>query len=432
VERSGEVAQADSTPAPATLVDLFARSAGRHPGAVAVSDDAGQLTYAELAVRSDRLAAGLTRLGVAAEDRVLLALPSSVDSVVALVGVAKAGAASLPVDPDIPGSEVDSALDAASVRLVLTGPDHDWPASRLRPTSEPGPQTVDWGSAMTAGAPPAALADRADGPAGGNAACVLPARSRGGEVRHVVLEHRQLVPLALDPMLLELQPGDRAAPATGMAAAEAQVEIWRALAGGAEVVVLPPDQRSSPDLAVALRRREVSVLSAPATEVDRLVRPPSTGGEPAGALAEALGSLRVLHATGLGLHHETVRALRAASFAGRLLTRYGPVETAATAAVHELPGQPDRPDGVLLGRPPAGVRLYVLQEDLGPVPPGTPGELYVGGVAVGRGYLDRPELTVDRFLPDPFSSGGRMYPTGELVTRRPDGVTQHLGPADDP
>src|SRR6266516_392650 len=144
VERSGEVAQADSTPAPATLVDLFARSAGRHPGAVAVSDDAGQLTYAELAARSDRLAAGLTRLGVAAEDRVLLALPSSVDSVVALVGVAKAGAASLPVDPDIPGSEVDSALDAASVRLVLTGPDHDWPASRLRPTSEPGPQTVDW------------------------------------------------------------------------------------------------------------------------------------------------------------------------------------------------------------------------------------------------------------------------------------------------
>ena len=438
MDSSGAVAQAGPTampamPAtPATLVDLFARGANRQPGAVAVSDDAGQLTYAELAVRSDRLAMGLAALGVAAEDRVLLALPSSVDSVVALVGVAKAGAASLPIDTDGLGSDVAGVLGVASVQLVLTRPGGDRPVSRLRAASQPGPQTVDWGSAMTAGALPAALAGQPDGPAGGNAACVLPARSPAGELRYVVLEHRQLVPLALDPTLLALQPGDRAAPATGLAAAAAQVEIWRALAEGAEIVVLPPDQRSSPDLAAALGRREVSALSAPAAEVDRLARLPAAGGEPAGALAGALGSLRMLHATGTGLQPATVRALRAAGFTGRLLTRYGPVETAATAAVHELSGEPERTDGVPLGRPPAGVRLYVLQEDLGPVPPGTPGELYVGGVAVGRGYLDDPERTADAFLPDPFSSGGRMYPTGELVTRQADGVLRHLGPAGDP
>jgi non-ribosomal peptide synthetase component F len=446
------VAEAKGNTTPSTLVDLFARTVGRHPGAVAVSDGAQRLTYAELADRSDRLAAGLVALGVAPEDRVVLHLPATVDSVMAILGVVKAGAAGLPVDADAPTSDVDAVISTGGVRLVLIGPGRDEPpvsepAPRPgpRPGPGPGPQTVDWLSAMAAAGPSPAGAGVPGGrggkrpaswqPAAGNAACVLPARGRDGELRHVVLEHRQLVPLALDPVLPPLRPGDRAASATSVAAAEAQVEIWRALAGGAEVVVLPPDQRSSSGLVAALRRRKVSVLSTPAVEVDRLVGlAPSTGSGQTAVLSDALASLRVLHATGIGLHPDTVRALRAASFTGRLLTRFGPVETSTTAAVHELSGEPDSTEVAPLGRPPAGVHLYVLDEELRPVPAGMPGELYVGGTVVGRGYLDRPERTVDRFLPDPFSSGGRMYPTGELVTRGADGTTRYLGPAepDDP
>jgi non-ribosomal peptide synthetase component F len=444
-ERSDGVPEANGEAVPATLVAHFSRSVRRHPGAVAVGDGQQQLTYAQLAERSDRLAAGLVALGVLPEDLVVLRLPSTVDSVVALVGVVKAGAAGLPVDAGAPASDVDTVLRRGGVRLVLTAPG----AARSKQPGGPGPAPpgpAPPGPAPQGPAPPivdldSVLAAAGRGtagrqPAAGNAACVLPAAGRGGEVRHVVLEHRQLVPPMLDPVMLPLHEGDRTASALGVAAAEAQVEIWRALAAGAEVVVLSPEERTGAGLTGALRRN-VSVLSAPAAQVARLVgpAPPDHAGRrpapPAGSgLPDALASLRMLHVTGTGLQPDTVRTLRAAGFTGRLLTRFGPVETATVAAVHELPDEPATDADPPLGGPAAAVQLYVLDEELCPVPPGSPGQLYVGGAVVGRGYLDQPELTADRFLPDPFSSGGRIYATGALATQRVDGRTHYLGPAE--
>jgi non-ribosomal peptide synthetase component F len=444
-ERNDDVAEANGEAIPATLAAHFARSVRRHPGAVAVGDGRRQLTYAQLAERSDRLAAGLVALGVLPEDLVVLRLPSTVDSVVALVGVVKAGAAGLPVDADAPAPGLDAVLGRGGVRLVLTvsgaagSKEPSRPGTAL-PGSAPGdlaPPTVDLAEVMAAAGRGAAGRQ----PAAGNAACVLPAAGQGGEVWHVVLEHRHLVPPVLDPALLPLQRGDRAASAAGVAATEAQVEIWRALAAGAEVAVLSPQERSSAGLTGALRRRGVSVLSTPAAQVARLVgpAPPDHAGRrpalpPGSGLPDALASLRTLHVTGIGLPPHTGRALRAAGFTGRLLTRFGPEETATVAAVHELPDEPATGAGAPLGRPAAAVQMYVLDEELGPVPPGNPGQLYVGGAGVGRGYLDQPELTADRFLPDPFGSGGRIFAAGVLATRYADGTMLQLGAAepDDP
>jgi len=399
-------------PTPRTLVDLVARTVARHPHAPAVRDADKQLDYTQLTAAAAALAATLAEAGVGPEDRVGIYLPRSADVVVAVLGVLTAGAAYVPVDDKYPDARRDHLLGSAGPRVVLTAP--GW-AARLAHLGLP---VLEWdgGLAAETGEAPAVRIS------GTHAACVLFTSGSTGEPKGVVLEHRQMAAFALDPALPELGPGERTAQASGISFDTFTFEVWRSLAGGAEIVVVPSiPELMSADLRKELRRRRITAMLAPAIALNHVTRYDR----------EAFSSLSLLCSGGDVLLPQTCAELRAGGFTGRLFNLYGPTETTVACSGQPIGDEPDYAGQVPIGHEFAGARLSVLDEQLREVAPGEPGELYVGGAGVGRGYLDRPDHTAVRFVPDPRSGpGARQYATGDRVRRRADGALEYLGRAD--
>jgi amino acid adenylation domain-containing protein len=399
---------------PATLPELLARTVGIHPGRPAVSDQDTRLSYAELASRAQALADELIQLNVQAGDRVGIYLPRGVGAVVTVLGVLQAGAVCVPIDASYPNRRRDQMMSSGRLRLVLT--ERDW-ASRLSHLPAEIIE-LDWRALEPRPAPPRGR-PRAEP---GSAACILFTSGSTGQPKGIVLEHRQIVAFATDTAIPAVGPGDRMAQSSSLSFDTFTFELWRSVAGAAEVVVMPPiADLISADLPRQLRRQRITAMLAPAIALNHLVRHDR----------EAFASLRMLCSGGDVLLADTCRELRAGGFTGTLLNMYGPTEaTVACSAqpVHELPEQCSR---VPIGYPLASARLYVLDDGLAPVPSGTAGELYVGGAGVGRGYLDQPGYTARRFVADPFAGdGSRMYATGDRVRTDPDGALEYLGRAD--
>ncbi|TWP53815.1 non-ribosomal peptide synthetase [Lentzea tibetensis] len=392
-----------------TLVELFAQSVRSHPDAAAVTDDEQQLSYRELDARSDALAHRLVELGVVREDRVAVHLRRGVDVVVAVLGVLKAGAAYLPIDTRYGEGRRNYMITEGRVRLVITEPDlaDDLPPDDvLRWRSEP---------AERAGEP-------LPPPAPHDAACVLYTSGSTGQPKAIVLEHRQMIAFTLNPVLPELTPDDRTAQVASISFDPANFEIWCTLAAGAELVVLPsiPELLDS-DIQRELKRRKITVMLAPAIAINHAVK----------VDRDSFAPLRILHSGGDVLLPSTCRDLLAGRFSGRLFNLYGPAETTTACTAHEVTGIDDDAESVPIGSAFDGYHLYVLDAGFKRVPVGEPGELYVGGAGVSRGYLNRPELTAERFVPDAFSGeGGAMYRTGDRVRDRGDGVLEYLGRVD--
>ncbi|WP_225821732.1 non-ribosomal peptide synthetase [Streptomyces naphthomycinicus] len=397
-----------------TLGALFAASVARYPDAPAVSDGTARLSYAELDRRATALAGALARRGVRRGDRVGLYLSRGVDLVTAVIGVLRAGAAYLPVDTAYPVARRDHMLSVGRVACVVTEPAL---SDRLAGQRVP---VVEWSGTREG----ADTSDRAlPEPDGADAACVLFTSGSTGTPKAVVLEHRQMAAFARDTALPELRPGDRSGQAASVSFDTFTFEVWRALAGGAEIAVLPSfAQLLATDLQRELRRRRITAMLAPAVALNDVVRHDR----------EAFSSLRLLCSGGDVLLPATCRDLLAGGFTGRLFNLYGPSETTVACTGHEIRSTPPATaENVPIGSAFAGARLYVLDARLRPVPPGTPGELHVAGSGVGRGYLDQPGLTASRFLPDPFAGdGSRMYRTGDRVRQGPDGAVEYLGRID--
>ncbi|MFG2012748.1 amino acid adenylation domain-containing protein [Micromonospora sp. NPDC048868] len=404
------------TAGPASLVDLFARTVARHPDEPAVSEGDRQLTYAELAAEVAEVAALLRRYGVGAEDRVALYLPRSLDTIVALLAVLHVGGAYVPVDAAYPDARRDAMLTDARSRLVITAP--GW-GVRLQHLDRPVLELLPVVAGSTGvDRPPAAPRPA---PSSAQAACVLFTSGSTGRPKGVVLEHRQMVAFALDPAVPELGPGHRTAQAASISFDTLTFELWRSFAGGAEVVVIPSiPELIRTDLQRQLRRHRITAMLAPAIALNHLARHDR----------EALRSLRLLCSGGDVLLADTCRQLRAGGFAGAFFNLYGPTETTVACTGHEIDAPVEGDRHVPIGTAFAAARLYVLDEQLRPVPDGEPGQLFVGGAGVGRGYLDQPGLTARRFLPDPWGGGTRMYATGDRVRRAPDGALEYLGRLD--
>ncbi|MFE9999773.1 non-ribosomal peptide synthetase [Streptomyces avermitilis] len=411
---------------PSTLSELFERTALRHPTAVAVSDGDARLTYRELEEATRASARELIARGVSPGDTVAVHMPRGVPVVVAVLAILRAGAAYLPIDEVYPAQRRDQMLRDGAVTHVLVAPGWvermaqtglsvlEWPSTPSGPAADGPCGDVDGRATV----PSASLAPSQ--PAG--AACVLFTSGSTGTPRAVVLEHRQMVDFALADALPLLRPGDRTAQSSSISFDTFTFEVWRSFAGGAEVVVVPgiPELMET-DLGKELRRRRITAMLAPAIALNHLARHDR----------EALSGLRLLCSGGDVLLPATCRALREGGFTGELFNLYGPTE--ATVACSGFPVI----DIALLGEQvPIGhsfgrARLHVLDERLRPVPAGVPGDLYVGGPGVGRGYLGRPGLTARRFVADPFAGDGtRMYATGDRVRSGEDGALEYLGRTD--
>jgi amino acid adenylation domain-containing protein len=387
--------------------ELFEQHALNNPNQIAVVLGHNELTYGELNRRASRLARFLASLGIGPDSLVGLCCERSLELVVGLLGVWKAAGAYLPLDPAYPPQRLRFMLEDARVQVLLTEQrllgllphdgmrvvclDSDWPAIEA---SAESPQ------------PYRATAD--------NLAYVIYTSGSTGAPKGVLVNHRGLsnVTEAQKRILVD-GPGCRILQFSSLSFDASAFEIIMALSSGATLVLAPRAALTGPDLLRLLREQAITTVLLPPSVL-------------AGVPADPLPALHIIMVAG-----EACPADLVARWApGRkFFNLYGPTEASILATFAECRDGTRKPS---IGCPIPNVRIYIVGACLQPVPVGIPGELLIGGVGVSRGYLSRPELTAEKFIPDPFSCepGARLYKTGDLARYLPDGNIEFLGRID--
>ncbi|MEV7676575.1 amino acid adenylation domain-containing protein [Streptomyces sp. NPDC088752] len=423
-ERETLLARGEGTALPAAalapgLPDAVARHAAAHPDAVAVTGAGERLTYGELCALADDLAGALTGLGATAEEGVGLLVGRSAAQVTAPLGVLRAGASYVPLDPRWPEDRLSRVTGAAAPRLLVVDEGnrtHPWVRSL-----GPGTRivTVDAAGRVRDGRP-AAPGPLPAAPGGARLAYTMFTSGSTGLPKAVGVTHADVAALAA-----ERTWGDGATDAVLLHSAyvfdAATFEIWVPLLRGGRIVVAP-DGVLQPERLRELVARHGVTAAFLTTALFNVFAETDPG---------ALGLLRLAAAGGEAAAPGVLQRLAAAHPGTRFFNAYGPTEATTFALLHQVAADED-PDGVPpVGRPLDGVRALVLDASLSPVPDGAEGELYLAGPGVARGYLGQPGQTAARFVADPSDpAGGRMYRTGDLVRRTPGGDVVHVGRAD--
>jgi natural product biosynthesis luciferase-like monooxygenase protein/amino acid adenylation domain-containing protein/non-ribosomal peptide synthase protein (TIGR01720 family) len=393
-----------------TVPARFAAQLARTPDAVAVEDGTRRLTYREVDALSSRLARHLHGLGVGPDAVVALALVQPADVVAGMLGVMLAGAAAVVLDVEHPAERLSGILEDTRARAVVTS--RAWAA---RVPGREGTAVVSLESLPEAGAEP--LAD----PEAHHAACIVYTSGSTGRPRGVVLEHRQLVSATrarravygVPGVVLSLAPFTFDASLAGL--------LWSLFEGG---TLRYPDAEERED------PRKLAELMAKAG-ITHLISVPALYGQVlAAAPPGGLSGLRAVSVGGEACPLELARAHHEALPTVALFNEYGPTEATIWSTVHRV--RPDEQGSVPIGRAVPGARVYLLDARRQLMPQGAPGEVYVGGTGVARGYLGQPMLTAERFVADAFDGrpGARMYRTGDLARWRADGTLEFLGRSD--
>jgi amino acid adenylation domain-containing protein len=404
-------------PRDATLHDLFAARVERAPDAPALVWGE-ELSYRELDARANRLAHHLVELGAGPEARVGVLLEHGPEMVVATLAVMKTGACCVPVDPGYPPERVRMMLDDSAARVLVSR------SGLAIPLADAGLHVVALDRVADALAAGPADTPRS-GAAAGNLAYVFYTSGSTGRPKGVMMAHREVVQYAVClPDTMPLGPGDRVGQASNASFDAAVFEIWGALLNGAALVGIDRDVLlSAPALGRALREQRVTHLYQTAALFHQHVR----------ARVDVYASLRQLVFGAEAVGTEGVRRMLREGRPGRVLHEYGPTEATVWCTLEVVEEVAEGAATVSIGRPIPNARAYVLDAELEPVPVGVAGELCVGGAGVVRGYLGRPELTADRFVPDPFAAGAgaRMYRTGDRARWGADGRLEFLGRLDE-
>ncbi|MEV6447966.1 amino acid adenylation domain-containing protein [Amycolatopsis sp. NPDC051716] len=391
-----------------TVVDLVRRRVAAAGDRIALADPRGQWTYRELDRRAGALAAALVAAGVRPDAPVGLLFERSADLVIAMLGVLKAGAAYLVLDPAYPAERLALMVRTARPAAVVTrGAPPPWVAVPSVPLDGPAP----------AGPRPDGEAARPDG-----LAAVVFTSGSTGHPKAVGIPHRGIVRLVADPDYVGIAAGDVVLHLGDPAFDITTFEVWGALAHGARVEVLPGDRPLGPDeVLAAVRDHRPAVLSLTATLFNQVVDV-----DPGG-----FAGVRHLFVVGEVMDPGRTATVLRAGGPRWLHNGYGPTENTTFATCHRMERPPEPGAAVPIGRAIGGTTLHVLDRRLRRVPPGVPGELYVGGHGLARGYAGRPGATARRFVADPFGPpGSRMYATGDRVCRAADGTLRFLGRLD--
>jgi amino acid adenylation domain-containing protein len=396
--------------------DLFDEQALRTPNAVAVVDGDRQLTYRELQSRANRLAQRLVRLGVGPDVLVGVRMERSIDLVVSLLATLKAGGAYVPLDLDYPPERQRLMLSDAEAQVLLTDrdpddllPGPDLEIVRLDTQAEAIGRELDRAPTTAASAE--------------SLAYVIYTSGSTGRPKGVAVPHRAVNRLVIGADYVQIEPSDVIAQASNAAFDAATFEIWGALLHGARLAVVRKETLLAPaDLATTIERQGIGIMFVTTALFNQLA-------------AERPGIFRSLKHVMFGGEAADPRAARRILQHGppaHLVHVYGPTETTTFATWHPVASVPDDATTIPIGRPIANTRAFVLDRYLSPQPVGIPGELYIGGPGLARGYLRRPELTTERFIPDPFidDPDARLYRTGDLVRRLEDGSIEFVGRLD--
>ncbi|MFD4575725.1 amino acid adenylation domain-containing protein [Streptomyces sp. NPDC058417] len=394
------------------LVDLVEAQVRARPEGQAVVDADGGLDYAGLDRRANRLAHALVARSVRPGDVVGLHAGRTRDLLVGLLGILKAGAVYLPLDPGQPHDRLTGMVEDAACPLVLT--DH---APADRPAAWLDLAAVE-AEGATGDTPPQGI-QRAPG----QLAYVIFTSGSTGRPKGVAVEHRSVLNLfATWHDRMGTAPGEHGSAWSSIGFDASIHELLLPLTTGGVLHLVPDQLRGDPAAFLGwMREHAVTQAFLPPAYVKWIDEDPAerlrdlplrrllTGVE---SLTEAALHRMTEHLPGL-----------------RICFGYGPTEATLYSTAHHDVRPLERPCPI--GRPLPGTRLYVLDALLRPVPPGVVGEVYLGGASLARGYLGRPDLTDERFLPDPYVPGARIYRTGDLARRDPDGVAHYAGRADD-
>ncbi|MFJ9679619.1 amino acid adenylation domain-containing protein [Streptomyces sp. NPDC101194] len=398
------------------LSERFAEQAFRTPHAVAVVDGDRAVTYEELDHASLRMAHHLRDLGAGPETLIGVGLPRGVDLVVALLGAWRVGAGYVPLDPAQPPARLSGLVRDSGARLVLAGPEladavRDAGARRVGPEEVPAGEAPEGPPLAAAHPDNVAYAVFTSGSTGRPKAVVITHAGIAHRVGWTVDRHR-------------LGADDRVIQKTTIGFDAAAWEIFAPLVSGGTVVLAPAGAERDPaGLLRTVAESGVTVLQVVPSVLRLLVEEGDWSG---------CGSLRLLFSAGEALHAELVARVRERAGADlEVWNTYGPTECSIDVTAQQVAA--DVTAGpVPIGRPLPGMRVMVLDANGAPVPVGVPGELCAGGTGVARGYAGRPDLTAERFVPDPYAPepGGRLYRTGDQVRWRADGTLEYLGRLD--
>ena len=393
-------------PRHASIPELFAAVAREQPEAPAIRSGGEVWTYRRLDEAAARMARRLRSLGTSPGSAVAIAMDRSPEMIVAALAILRAGGFYVPLDPGHPDERLSFLLAETGARVALV---HGATRERMAGLAQvlDIEDDVEDGPEESRPVPPEALA------------YVIYTSGSTGRPKGVAVPHRAIVRLVRETDYVDLGRDDRVAHASNPGFDAATFEIWGALLNGGTAVVVPREVALAPAaLARLLREERVTAIFLTTALFNQVVR------EEPGAFAP----LRHVLFGGEAVDPGAVARAREQG-PQRLLHVYGPTESTTFATWH-LVTQVEPGATVPIGRPLANTTLWVLDRGQ-PVPPGSPGELCLGGDGLAQGYWHRPELTAERFVPHPWADGERLYRTGDLVRQRPDGAVEFLGRRDD-
>ncbi|AEI43017.1 non-ribosomal peptide synthase/polyketide synthase [Paenibacillus mucilaginosus] len=419
-------ATAAEYPRDASIPELLLQSVHRHRDDPALEDEAGSLTYGELWTKGLHIAAGLRRRGVQPADVVALWAERTKETVVLQLAVLIAGATYLPIDPAYPPERIGYMLkDAEAVGIAAAGPDPvigqlgvnrcGCPLYFIRELEEEGASLVT----ETSGAAAAGIPHFVPPAGGGAPAYIMYTSGTTGLPKGVKIPHRGIARLVLGMDFVEFRPGDRLLQTGAPVFDAATFEVWGALLNGLSLYI--PEEAAILDplkLAALISEHRITTmwLTAPLFHQLAQLHP---------SLFRGLRQLIVGGDEVLAPH--TARVMNACPGL-RVLNGYGPTENTTFSAVAEIDRDAEGP--LPIGRPISNSTAYVLDSMMRLCPPGMPGELFVGGDGLAIGYVRRPELTAEKFVPSPFAAGERLYRTGDLARWTEGGSLEFLGRID--
>ena len=394
---------------------LFEIQAERTPNKVALAFEGKCLTYWDLNVRANQLGHYLKRCGIGSDRLVGICVDRSLEMVIGLLGILKAGGAYVPLDPIYPQDRLAFMVKDADLGLILT-------QEKLQPhLSHLGTDYVqldaDWSvisqeleSNPVSGVHPDSLA------------YVMYTSGSTGQPKGTSIPHRSVVRLVHHTNYVHLGPEEVFLQFAPLAFDASTFEVWGSLLNGAKLVIFPPHRPSLEELGEVIENQEISTLWLTAGLFHQMVE---HQGERLSGVAQVLAGGDVLSPSHVN------RFLKQPG-KGRLINGYGPTENTTFTCCHSMERGSEIGSAVPIGRPIANTQVFLLSEDFEPVPVGVAGELYIGGDGLARDYLNRPDLTAEKFLPHPFSDepGERVYRTGDRACYCPDGTFEFLGRQD--